>query len=176
MRPLKKPRLLLPIWTLHAQNARKAHGRVAAFRPSYRILSFILIVLGLVVAAASLSTFFLGAADTARIIERGYTWAAVQLGHADIQCYTAFYPAGSEGTHRALAPLWFLFGTALLSTGWDLDGRADLVPVLSSILFMGGAGRAMAYVDTGAPHPAFVVLMALELALPIVIMTFWSRI
>lgn len=170
MRPLRKPRLFLPIMTLHKQRARQVRRRAISWRIAHRLLQVLLITMGALIIPASLATFFLGPADTARIIERGY---AALTG--DIHCLTAFYPPGADGTIRSLAPIWMLFGAGCILTGWDVDRRRDMVPILASVMFVGGAGRAMSYVDVAAPHPAFVILMMIEMGAPLLMMTFWAR-
>jgi Domain of unknown function (DUF4345) len=50
------------------------------------------------------------------------------------------------------------------------------VALLSSVFFAGGVGRALAYVFTGPPHPAFVVLMATEFVLPVIFIGLWAAV
>ncbi len=170
MRPLRKPRLFLPIWPLHFQRIRKARKRVEAARPAMRMLQALLIGFGGAMSLAAIGNFFLGPADMARAMERAYIWAS-----GDPHCLTAFYPAGADGTIRSLAPLWMIFGVFMASIAFDLRRRIDFVPILASIVFVGGVGRALSYVDVGQPHPVFLALLAVELGVPALMMALWSR-
>ena len=55
----------------------------------------------------------------------------------------------------------------------DLAARMSWVPYLAGAFFAGGVGRAISYAAVGAPHPFFLLLMGLELAIPPVLMALW---
>ena len=170
MRAFRKPRLFLPIWPLHFQRLRKARRRVEAARPAMRILQALLIGFGSIVALSALGTFAFGPADMARIMER--MW---EMFSADPSCLTAFYPPNADGTIRALAPLWLVFGVFTASIAFDLRRRIDFVPIVASIIFMGGVGRFISYVDVGSPHPVFFALLGVEIIVPLLLMACYSR-
>lgn len=170
MRPLRKPRLFLPIWPLHFQRLRQARKRVEAARPVMRALQGLLIFFGGAVALSAIGNFTLGPADMARMMER--VWGFFS---GDPNCVTAFYPPGADGTIRSLAPLWLVFGVFTASIAFDLRRRIDFVPIVASIIFVGGVGRFVSYVDVGAPHPAFFALMGFEVLVPAIMMALYSR-
>ena len=54
-------------------------------------------------------------------------------------------------------------------------GWAGRVPWLAAVFFVGGAGRAFSWLMIGAPHPFFLLLMTIELALPPLLVLLWWR-
>ena len=58
-------------------------------------------------------------------------------------------------------------------TARDLVARLSLVPWLAGVFFVGGVGRALSYAAVGAPHPFFLLLMALELTTPLLLAGLW---
>ena len=54
----------------------------------------------------------------------------------------------------------------LLLAALDYTGWAGRVPWLAAVFFVGGAGRAFSWLMIGAPHPFFLLLITIELALP----------
>ena len=57
----------------------------------------------------------------------------------------------------------------------DYTGWAMRVPWLAAVFFVGGAGRAFSWLAVGAPHPFFLLLMMIELALPPLLVLLWWR-
>ena len=53
--------------------------------------------------------------------------------------------------------------------------RRDAMPGLAAVFFVGGAGRAFSCLAVGAPHPFFLLLMTIELALPPLLVLLWWR-
>jgi len=43
---------------------------------------------------------------------------------------------------------------------------AQLINLLAAVFFVGGIGRLLAVLLDGAPHPFYVAMLAVELALP----------
>ena len=63
----------------------------------------------------------------------------------------------------------------LLLAARDYIGWAVRVPWLAAVFFVGGAGRAFSWLVVGAPHPFFLLLMTIELALPPLLVLLWWR-
>jgi hypothetical protein len=74
---------------------------------------------------------------------------------------------------RFYAPLFGAYGMLMLWTAQDLFVRNYLIPWLAAVFFLGGLGRVLSYAAVGAPHPLFVVLMAIELLMPPVLVGLW---
>jgi hypothetical protein len=68
------------------------------------------------------------------------------------------------------------YGAMLIATAGKLKLYLNRVPLLSAVFFAGGVGRGLAYVFTGPPHPAFVVLMFTEFVLPVIFIGLWAAI
>lgn len=76
---------------------------------------------------------------------------------------------------RFYAPFWFGYGVLLLWVTQQINQRLRLVPILALLFLSGGIGRVASLVIVGSPHPAFIVLMILELALPPVLLLLYWR-
>jgi hypothetical protein len=88
--------------------------------------------------------------------------------------FTGSFGPTVESELRFYAPFWIVYGGLLIAAARDLRRRVQWVLPLSAVFFAGGVGRALAYVQSGPPHPAFVALMAIELALPLVFVALWA--
>lgn len=76
---------------------------------------------------------------------------------------------------RFYAVFWFSYGLILIWVARGLSQRIQFVPVLAALFFAGGVGRVLSQLIVGLPHPAFTVLMAFELILPIVFAVLYLR-
>jgi hypothetical protein len=70
------------------------------------------------------------------------------------------------GEDRFFAGMFLCFGIALLWCSRDVQRKRIYVNLLAAVLFVGGIGRLLAVVIDGPPHPFYVAMLALELALP----------
>jgi hypothetical protein len=70
------------------------------------------------------------------------------------------------GEDRFFAGLLLCFGIALLWCARDVQHKRGYINLLAAALFVGGIGRLLAVVLDGAPHPFYVAMLVLELALP----------
>ena len=134
-----------------------------------RVLSILLAVLGVAAIAIGLSIFLMGAAHTAHVTEWMYDRVAGPTG-ASSETFGPIF----ESELRFYAPFWIVYGAVLIVTARDLSHRLRWVPALSGLFFAGGVGRALACLQVGAPHPAFVMLMAIELVLPLIFLALWA--
>jgi Domain of unknown function (DUF4345) len=62
--------------------------------------------------------------------------------------------------------LFLAYGIALLWCARDVQRKLLFINFLAAALFIGGIGRLLAVILVGAPHPFYVVMLMLELALP----------
>ena len=136
-----------------------------------RILCILLIVLGLSAILIGLSIYLTGAPHTGEITTQLY----------DHLTRTPHDSAPLEGSTvdselRFYAPFWIAYGAILIATARKLKLHLNRVPLLSAVFFAGGVGRGLAYVFTGPPHPAFVVLMVTEFVLPVIFIGLWAAV
>jgi hypothetical protein len=62
--------------------------------------------------------------------------------------------------------LLLCYGIALLWCSRDVQHKRIYINLLAAAFFVGGLGRLLAVVLDGAPHPFYVAMLVLELALP----------
>ncbi len=136
-----------------------------------RILCILLIVLGLSAILIGLSIYLTGASNTGEITTQLYDHL-LQTSHraAPLDGPTV------DSELRFYAPFWMAYGVMLIATARKLRLHLNRVPLLSAVFFAGGVGRGLAYVFTGPPHPAFVVLMVTEFALPVLFIGLWAAV
>jgi hypothetical protein len=72
----------------------------------------------------------------------------------------------SDGEDRFFAGLLLCYGVALLWCARDVQDKRRYINVLAAAFFVGGIGRLLAVIVVGAPHPFYVAMLVLELALP----------
>lgn len=118
----------------------------------------------------ALSILLAGAAPTAALAERMFDTLSGWRGPDSPP-----WPPTMDNELRFYAALWGAFGLLLLDTARDLAARGGRVPWLAATFFAGGVGRALSWLAVGAPHPAFLTLMAIELGLPPVLALIWIR-
>jgi hypothetical protein len=136
-----------------------------------RILCILLIVLGLSAILIGLSIYLTGAPHTGEITTQLYDHLTrTSHGSAPLEGPTV------DSELRFYAPFWMAYGAMLIATARKLKLHLNRVPLLSAVFFAGGVGRGLAYVFTGPPHPAFVVLMATEFVLPVIFIGLWAAV
>jgi Domain of unknown function (DUF4345) len=72
----------------------------------------------------------------------------------------------SDGEDRFFAGLLLCYGVALVWCARDVQDKRRYINVLAAAFFVGGIGRLLAVIVVGAPHPFYVAMLVLELALP----------
>ena len=77
--------------------------------------------------------------------------------------------ADVDSEMRFYAVLWMAYGGVALWVARDLPKRMNLLRLMLGIFWLGGLGRVVSYFAVGAPHPLFLVLMWIEIALPLVL-------
>jgi len=134
-----------------------------------RTLSVLMIALGVAAIAIGLSIFLWGAIHTAALTEGLYDRFAGPSAASPERFGPVF-----ESELRFYAPFWIVYGAILISTARDLSRHLGRVPALSALFFAGGIGRALAWLQVGPPHPAFIGLMVTELTLPLIFFALWA--
>jgi hypothetical protein len=143
---------------------------MSAYRAEYRILQFLLGALGAAAIGIGLMIFILGEQAVnvvANVYDTivGQTVSPTQPISATIDSELRFY-----------STLWLSYGLLLVWVTRALVKHIRLVPILAGVFFLGGVGRILSLVLIGAPHPVFIVLMAIEIVFPILVGVLYVRI
>jgi hypothetical protein len=77
--------------------------------------------------------------------------------------------ADVDSEMRFYSVLWMTYGGVALWVVRDLPKRMALLRLMLGVFWLGGLGRVISYFAVGAPHPLFLVLMWIEIALPLVL-------
>ena len=136
-----------------------------------RILQGLMVGLGVAAIIIGLMIFVMGGGNTGQLTELTFNHLA-RVDHA----LTGKYSPTVESEMRFYAPFWIAYGGLLIYVARDLSKHGSWMPLLCGVFFAGGAGRVISYFTAGPPHPAFTVLMAIELVLPIVFVVLWARV
>jgi hypothetical protein len=131
-------------------------------------LRLLLAILGVSAVLIALSILLTGAAATADLGERVFDVLAHRHDPPSPP-----WPPTMDNELRFYAALWGAYGLVLLLVARDLATRSAWVPWLAAVFFAGGVGRTLSWASIGAPHPFFLMLMAVELALPPVLIGLW---
>lgn len=99
------------------------------------------------------------------LIVIGISLAHFAIGPQAIIGGTAVNPT-MAGEDRFFAGLFLCSGVALLWCAVDLQHELVYVNLLAAAFFVGGLGRLLAVLLDGAPHPFYVAMLVVELALP----------
>jgi hypothetical protein len=83
------------------------------------------------------------------------------------------WPPTMDSELRFYAPFWGAYGIILIAVARSLPRRAEWVPWLALLFFVGGIGRIISIAAVGLPHPFFVMLMVIKLVLPPVFIVLW---
>jgi len=129
------------------------------------LLRFGLIAIGLAALAIGTSMFLLGPALTGAFF--GGLLAAVA---GTPQAVDDLAAVNVDTELRFYSVFWIAYGGCLIAVARALAERIAQARLLLAVFFAGGVGRVLSYAIAGAPHPLFVVLMWVELALPPVLM------
>ena len=81
-----------------------------------------------------------------------------------------------ESELRYFAAFWIAYGAIAFRTAPRVATATTAVRVLALAMFIGGLGRALAWIDVGRPHGLMVVLMVIELVLPALLVVSQQRV
>jgi uncharacterized protein DUF4345 len=99
------------------------------------------------------------------VIVIGVSLAHFAIGPQAIIGGTAVNPT-MAGEDRFFAGVFLCTGIALWWCAVDVQHKRGYVNLLAAVFFVGGLGRLLAVMLDGAPHPFYVAMLVLELALP----------
>ena len=100
---------------------------------------------------------------------------AVAIGLLHVTLGTASIPGGQpvnptmDGEDRFYAVIFAGYGAALIWASRDMASRHRAASLLIGLFFVAGLARALSWALRGPPHPFFVAMTGLELALPILV-------
>ena len=126
-------------------------------------------ILGVAAVAICLSIVILGPAATAGLSETLFD-ALTGTPHPA----SGVWPATMDNELRFYAPFWGAYGLVLLHVARRLPATLSWIPPTAALFFVGGVGRAISWYAVGAPHPFFLLLMAIELVLPAIFLALWQ--
>src|SRR5215470_4484486 len=126
-------------------------------------------LLGVVAVAICLSILILGPATTAGSSE---TLFDTLTGSSHPK--TGAWPPTMDNELRFYAPFWGAYGLMLLHIARRLPATLGWIPPTAALFFVGSGGRAISWYAVGAPHPFFLLLMAIELVLPVIFLALWQ--
>ena len=132
-----------------------------------RLLQILLIALGAAAVMIGTSIYLAGPSWTGGTTE---SLVNALLGGSVM---TPPYWRTVDSEFRFYAPFFITYGGVLIWTALTLRQHLSWVPGLAALFFVGGLGRLISFFVAGAPHPAFIVLMAIELILPVVVVALW---
>lgn len=108
------------------------------------------------------------------LIALGVVCVGVAVGHIvmGVAAIPGAIPVGAtnDSEDRFYATLFLFFGIALIYGARRPSDRIAVLRALMFVFFLGGAARVVSFAVMGAPHPLFVILAFLELAIPVL---FW---
>jgi hypothetical protein len=99
------------------------------------------------------------------LIVIGISLAHFAIGPRAIIGSVALNPT-MAGEDRFFAGLLLCYGIALMWCARDVQHKRSYIDVLAAAFFVGGIGRFLAIVLDGPPHPFYIAMLVLELALP----------
>ena len=76
---------------------------------------------------------------------------------------------------RFYSVFFVAYGVILFQTTRDLARHGHRLPLLLGLFFLGGIARLLSYLTVGQPHALFMLLMAVELAMPPLLYFFWRK-
>lgn len=115
---------------------------------SRRGLQATLTILGLIAVTFGALTVLTGAAG---VLASGPVSASVD---SEMRFYAAWYLAA---------------GVLLLRTVARVESEGTTIRAICAVLFLAACARVVSLVAVGAPHPIFLVLMAIEFTIPAVV-------
>jgi hypothetical protein len=77
--------------------------------------------------------------------------------------------ASVDSEMRFYAAWYLAAGVLLLRTVARVESEGPTIRTICAVLFLAACARVVSFVAVGAPHPIFLVLMAIEFAIPVVV-------
>ena len=82
--------------------------------------------------------------------------------------------ANSDSELRFYSVFFVAYGVAVYYVAQNFEAQHRWLPVLAGLFVLGGLARLLSWVTLGAPHPLFIFLCALELGVPILLITLYA--
>lgn len=101
---------------------------------------------------------------------RGVVTGAAEFGKA------ASVPAGVDSEYRFYAAWYHVFGVLLLRAARRPEGAGPLVRACGAGLWLAASGRLLSLRRVGSPQPLQKALLALELAVPVVVVPWQAKV
>jgi hypothetical protein len=131
---------------------------------SVRFLKGLLLVLGLSAIFIGAIVYVFGAKTAIHWTEMIYAMFLAQPPRLNPLTVSATL----DSELRFYAVFWISYGVVMVWGAWDILKRIQFVLILVVLFFFGGIGRVISLIFVGNPHPAFIVLMVIELVLPVI--------
>jgi hypothetical protein len=84
--------------------------------------------------------------------------------------------ATMDSEDRFYAVMFLAYGVVMLWTLRDLERKLSVMRFLALVLFVGGLARIVSLIAVGLPHPFFIAMTIVELALPPVVLWLAKRV
>lgn len=140
-------------------------------RIEHRIIQVMMAALG--IAAVGIGTMvFLTGVQFIWLTEASFNFASGQSIPVD----PATISPTIDNEFRFYSIFWLSYGVLVLWVARNILTQLRRVPILVGLFFIGGIGRALSLILVGAPHPAFIVLMIVELVTPVLMAILYTRI
>jgi len=131
------------------------------------ILKYALMALGFAAILIGLMMFLLGPQATgnvfAGVFSRVISMPETVVGLGDVN---------TDSEMRFYSVLWVTYGIIAVQAAHALPKQLTRARILMFIFFMGGIARLFSIAQFGMPHPLFIALMSVELALPAIWLLF----
>jgi hypothetical protein len=140
-------------------------------RIEYRVIQVAMAALGIAAVGISIMVFLTGV-QFIWLTEASFNFASGQAIPVD----PATISPTIDNEFRFYSIFWLSYGVLDLWVARNILAQLRRVPILVGLFFMGGIGRALSLIFVGAPHPAFILLMIVELVTPVLVAILYTRI
>ena len=132
-----------------------------------RILKFGLYFIGLAAILIGSSIALIGIERTGQFFVWVLSWVR------DSGPLTDLGQPNDDSELRFYSVFFVAYGALLVQAARNPVKYARHIPVLLALFFAGGIVRVISYTQVGSPHDLFILLMAIELLMPIVLYICW---
>ena len=140
-------------------------------RIEHRIIQVVMVALGIAAVGIGTMVFLMGV-QFVQLTEASFNFAMGRSISVDPETISSTI----DNEFRFYSIFWLSYGVLLLWVARNIRAQVRFVPILVGLFFIGGVGRALSHIFVGAPHPAFMVLMLVELVTPPLMAILYPRI
>ena len=130
----------------------------------YRLLQAFVAPLGLAAIFIGSMIVATGVLSTLHFFESTY---AVLFSKATVLEPITVTPT-IDNEFRFYAVLWISYGVLALWVSRRIEAQIRVVPYILGVFFIGGIARLVSIYSVGLPHPLFIFLMYIEIAVPVI--------